>query len=118
MHKQQHHTMDVIANEVVSEHSCEISCMICEIVDVSEGSPCFLCQMTDLKECIWDEIGDDIMARGLEARIWFERTEGNFTQPAPIAACDKAVRYACQWHFFYCQHLDLCQWTCVYPYLH
>jgi len=69
--------------------------MIREIADVPEGSPCFLCQTTDLKECIWDEIGDDIVARGLEARIWFERTEGNFTQPAPIAACDKAARYAC-----------------------
>jgi len=91
----QHHTMDIIANKVVTKHSREISCRIWEIADVPEGSPCFLCQMTDLKECIWDEIGDDIVARGLEARIWFERTEGNFTQPAPIAACDKAARYAC-----------------------
>jgi len=88
-------TMDIIANETVSEHSCEINGMVREIADVPEGSPCFLCQMTDLNECIWDEIGDDIIGRGIEARIWFERTEGTFTRPASVAACDKAAHYAC-----------------------
>jgi len=68
--------------------------MICKPVDVPEGSPCFLCVTTDSKECIWDKIRDDIVGRELEARIWFEHTEGTFSQPAPIAACDRAAHYA------------------------
>jgi len=100
--------MDIIANKAVSEHSHKILRMICEIADVPEGSPCFLCQMTDLRECIWDEIGNDIMARGLEARIWFERTEGTFTQPAPIAACDKAACYACYHHYNFTVSTCIC----------
>jgi len=87
--------MDIIANEMVSEHSREINRMVREIADVPEGSACFLCRTTDLRECIWDEIGDNIIARGVEARIWFEQTEGTFLEPASIAACDKAARYAC-----------------------
>ena len=85
----------MMANEVVNEYSRDISRMIRELADVPEGSPCFLCITTDSRECIWDEIGDDIIGRGLEARIWFERSEGNFTQPVPIAAADRAARYAC-----------------------
>jgi len=87
--------MDIIHNETVNEHAREISRMIREITDVPEGSPCFLCQTTALRECIWDEIGDDILARGLKARIWFESTEGNYDQAPSIAECDKAARYAC-----------------------
>jgi len=93
--------MDIIANEMVSEHSREINRMVCEIADVPEGSACFLCRTTDLRECIWDEIGDNIIGRGVEARIWCERTEGTFTELASIlAACDKAARYAC-----YCRYI-------------
>jgi len=86
------YAMDIVANEAVSEHSREIARMIREITDFLEGSPCFLCQTTSTRECIWDEIGDDILARGLEARIWFESSEGSFTQVPSIAECDKAAR--------------------------
>jgi len=87
--------MDIIANDTISECAREIAHLICEIMDVPEGSPCFLCQTTSSRECIWDEIGDDILERGLEARIWFESTEGNFSQAPSIAARDKAAHYAC-----------------------
>jgi len=93
--------MDIIANDAVNERTREIAHMVREITDVPEGSPCFLCQTTSSRECIWDEIGDDILARGLEARIWFERSEGNFTQPVPIAAADRAARYACYHHYIF-----------------
>jgi len=93
--------MDMMANEVVSEYSCDISHMIHELADVPEGSPCFLCVTTDSRKCIWDKIGDDIIGRGLEARIWFEHTEGTFTQPAPIAAADRAACYACYHRYIF-----------------
>jgi len=92
--------MDMMANKV-REYSYEISNMIHEITDVPEGSLCFLCLMIEIMECIWDEISIGIIARGIKAMIWFEKIEGTFMLPAPIAACDKAACYACYHQYIF-----------------
>jgi len=47
-----------------NEEQEQIICLIEEITNVPEGSPCFLCLTTDGKECLWHEIGEDIVAKG------------------------------------------------------
>jgi len=79
----------------------------------------FLCQTTSLKECIWDEIGDNILGRGLEARIWFESMEGSYNWAPSIAECDKAARYACYRCYIFTVSTWIRGWsqTCSYPHL-
>jgi len=46
------------------QHAHEIAQLVRQIVDFPEGSPCFLCQMTEGLECVWDEIGDELTMEG------------------------------------------------------
>ncbi len=56
-----------MANKRNADDEMALATLIREIVDVPEGSPCFLCATTAAQECIWTEIQTDILQAGKNA---------------------------------------------------
>jgi len=50
-------------NDNHNEEQEQIISLIEEITNIPEGLPCFLCLTTYGKECLWHEIGEDIVAK-------------------------------------------------------
>jgi len=110
------------------QHACEMVQLVQQIVDIPEGSPCFLCLMTKGRECVWDEVGDKITMEGRNTIIWHEASEGNFMWHPPIAESHCATCYACYCHYIYtastwtwgagCVRIPTCMETnirCLFP---
>jgi len=65
-----------------------------------KGDVCFLCVSTDSTECMWDEIGNDIMGHGWAARIEYEDRDWFSRLSLTLAKLHKACCYGC-----YCQYI-------------
>jgi len=88
------------------QHACEMAQLVRQIVDNPEGSPCFLCLLTEGRECVWDDVGDEITMEGRNTIIWHEASEGHFMLHPPIQK--SLCRMLClllPLHL-HCQHLD------------
>jgi len=69
----------------------EIERLIREITNQPQGYPCFLCVCSGGKDCLWDEVGEEVVLEGNNAAIWYEHSEGS----RDMVATHKAARYAC-----------------------
>jgi len=78
--------------EAVEERS--IGRLIHQIVNVAEGDRCFLCKTSGGNECVWDDIGDEIIVAGNNAMLWHDDTE-----PSDVNTRHKVARFACYRHY-------------------
>jgi len=60
------------------QHACKLMELVCQIVDLPEGSPCFLCLVMEGEECVWADVGDEFTMKGRNTQIWHDATEGHF----------------------------------------
>jgi len=74
-----------------------IDILIEQITIVPEGSYCFLCKTTDKKECIWDEIVDDMTMEANNIIVWNDTCEPRTKQ----ARVHRAVRYHLYLHYMH-----------------
>ncbi len=88
------------------QHAHEMAELVHQIVDVPDGPPCFLCQMTEGRECVWDDVGDELTMEGSTV-IWHEASEGHFMQHPTIAESHRAAHYAC----YQCHIYTASTWT-------
>jgi len=79
----------------------EMAELVRQIVDFPEGSPCFLCQTTEGRECIWDEVGPELTMEGRNTIIWHEASEGASMRHPTIAESHRAACYACYQCYIY-----------------
>ena len=85
-------------------YCCEIECLIHEITDQPREYPCFLCVCSGGKDCLWDEVGEEVVLEGNNAAVWYNHTEGTCN----MVAMHKAARYAC--YHYYIQVVS--NWSC------
>lgn len=72
----------------------DIDQLIEEILDYDEGEDCFLCQETLQSECLWDEVGGEILAK---AELFWKQIKDS---PTPTFALkQKQVRFSCYRHY-------------------
>jgi len=65
LHHLRNNQKDIVSvQQEMQEDYDEIVQLVEQILNMNEGSHCFLCLMTTCKECIWDEIKDNIMHAG------------------------------------------------------
>jgi len=83
------------------QYDWEMAKLVYQIVDFPEGSPCFLCQMMEGRECVWDEVGPELTMEGRNTIIWHEASEGAFMWHPTIAKSHHAAHYACYWCYIY-----------------
>ena len=74
--------------------------LVNEIVNVPDGFTCFLCQVTNNTDCIWNDIMEDIVSVGVE-------TESNMDEDITEEGCHCAARYACYQHCIF----PISSWT-------
>ena len=53
-----------MSSELTQEQIDQINLLILEITNVPEGYPCFLCETTGCKECVWDDVHEQVIAMG------------------------------------------------------
>jgi len=75
---EKHYNLTATMDATQGQHAHEMAQMVRQIVDILEGSPCFLCLMMEGRECVWDEVGDEITMEGRNTIIWHEESEGRF----------------------------------------
>jgi len=47
-----------------------INFLVSQIVNLPEGMACFLCKTTYSRECIWNEIGEEMLVEGNKILAW------------------------------------------------
>jgi len=77
------------------QHVCKLAQLVRQIIDLPEGSPCFLYLTTEGAVCFWDDVGDNIIIEGRNAEIWLDATKDGFMQYLTIATSHCAAHYAC-----------------------
>jgi len=83
--------------------------LIQQIINLPEGVPCFLCQMTHGGECIWDEIGDEMLSEGNNILAWYEKSK----VPSTKAKMHHAAQYHL-YHHYVCAVTGLgCKRVCI-----
>jgi len=75
---EKHYKITATTDAPQRQHAHEMAQLVRQIVNFLEGSPCFLCQMTEGRECVWDEVGDEITMEGRNVIIWHEASESHF----------------------------------------
>ena len=75
----------------------EIEALVREILDYEKGEVCFLCSTTAESECLWDEIGDEIIKAG-ETHL---RELENSGSEIPFGLKYKQARYHCYQHYIF-----------------
>ncbi len=98
---EKHYKITATMDAPQGQHAHEMVQLVRQIVNFPEGSPCFLCQTTEGRECIWDEIGDELTMEGRNTIIWHEASEGHFMRHPPIEESHCAARYACYRRYIY-----------------
>jgi len=88
--------------ESVPEVTDDILDLINEIMNVPEGYVCFLCQITDETECVWDEIGPTMRTLGNQAYKHKTDDGGSYAEG------HSSARYACYRHYA----LFVSTWAC------
>jgi len=69
--------------------------LIQQIMNLPEGMSCFLCQTTNDGECIWEEIGDEMLLEGNKILAWYEKSK----VPSTTAKMHRAARYHLYNHY-------------------
>jgi len=82
----------------------KIEHLICEITNQPRGYPCFLCMCSGGKDCLWDEVGEEVVLEGNNAAIWYDHTKGSCN----MVAIPKAAHYA--YYRYYIQVVS--NWSC------
>jgi len=72
--------------------------LVQQIISLPEGKACFLCETTHGGECIWDEIGEEMLSEGNKILAWYDKRKVQSTK----AKMHRAV----------CYHL-YCHYTCT-----
>jgi len=81
---EKHYNITATMDAPQGQHDCEMAQLVRQIVDFPEGSPCFLCLTTEGRECVWDDIGDEITMEGRNTIIWHEASKGHFMCHPPL----------------------------------
>jgi len=69
--------------------------LVAAIANPPEGEVCFLCATSNETECIWTEIGDDIVDYGCASAIHLEDRVQMHTPPLTLADFHCACHFAC-----------------------
>ncbi len=69
--------------------------LVALIVNPPEGDVCFLCATSDGRECVWNEIGPDIVAFGRFTGMNYGEQHRVCSPPVTLADVHKACRFAC-----------------------
>jgi len=69
--------------------------LIVLIVNPPNGEVCFLCATTKGRECVWNEIGHDIVAFGCVTGMCYGEPHHVQTPPLTLAEFHKACRFVC-----------------------
>jgi len=69
--------------------------LIQQIMNLPEGMPCFLCQTTHGGECIWEEIGDEMLLEGNKILAWYKKSK----VPSTKAKMHRTARYHLYNHY-------------------
>jgi len=85
-------------NKVAIDH------LVNEIINVPDGFTCFLCQVTNNTECIWNNIMEDIVSIGMQ-------TKSNMDKDTTEEGHHRAARYACYQPALHFHHFQLDSWT-------
>jgi len=54
----------------IPEQEKQVDNLVKQIVDLLEGMPCFVCHATYGWECVWDEIGKEMLYKGNKILEW------------------------------------------------
>jgi len=73
----------------------QIDNLVKQIIDLPEGMPCFLCHTTSGRECVWDEIGEEMLYEGNKILAWYDKKKVASTH----AAKHRAARYHLYRHY-------------------
>ena len=75
----------------------EIDDLVKQILNLPQGMPCFLCDTTSGRECVWDEIGKEMLYEGNKILTWYENKKVASTHAKMHrAACYHLYRhYSC-----------------------
>jgi len=69
--------------------------LVAVIANPPEGEVCFLCASTNGNECVWDEVGQDIIGSGRAAGVHYEDRVRMHQTPMNMAEFHKVCRFAC-----------------------
>jgi len=69
--------------------------LVQQIISLPEGKVCFLCEMMHGGECIWDEIGEEMLLEGNKILAWYDKKK----VPSTKAKMHRAVRYHLYHHY-------------------
>jgi len=73
----------------------QINILLRDIIGAQDGMQCFLCETTFGRECIWDEIGEEMLREG-NGIINFYTTS---RMPTTLAKMHRAARYHLYCHY-------------------
>jgi len=83
------------AQNMAQQHDEQINVLLRDIVGAQEGMQCFLCVTTIGRECIWDEIGEEMLREGNGIIDFYQRSR----MPTTLARMHWAARYHLYCHY-------------------
>jgi len=69
--------------------------LIAVLANPPEGEVCFLCSSTNGRECIWNEVGSDVISSGRAAGVHYEDRVHMHMPPMSLAKFHKVCCFAC-----------------------
>jgi len=81
--------------------------LVAEIVNPPDGEVCFLCMSTNGTECIWAEIGDDIIEYARYSVTPLEDQDKMHSPPLTLADLHRSCRFAC----YQCYIFTISNWS-------
>ncbi len=88
--------------------------LVAVLANLLEGDVCFLCYTSSSAECVWDEIGNDIMGHGWAAGIAYEDRNWFTTMPLSLAKFHKACHYGCYHQYIFTVSSWCCGMGCIH----
>ncbi len=83
--------------------------LVQQIVNLPLGMPCFLCLTMHGQECIWEEIGGEMLSEGNKILDWYKKSKGQGAEAKMHCA---ACYYL--YHHYTCVMTELgCRGDCV-----
>ncbi len=81
----------------IPEPEEQINNLVKQILDLLQGMPCFLCHTTYGRECVRDEIGEEMLSKGNKILAWYNKKKVASTNAKmQCAACYHLYRhYSC-----------------------
>jgi len=81
------------------QHEHAMAQLMHQIDDFVEVNTCFLCQTTEGRECVWDEVGIELSMVGRNTILFLEMIDDFFMRPPTIAESHCVAHYACYLHY-------------------